>query len=212
LHVEAELLREPGEQLPAQVVAETRKGPGRPPTKYRVVVASEEDVAACRARHVPVDLLTAEWVTQAGYPTEFRPWLAVHESLASRVDSPYRMMKVRDPETLREHGVEQLLTLLLRYDKLAARVVAWRNRRVLKPAELYRHVKNEHLEVEAARVRLFEFSRDLPRIGSPLPAADLAAVQRNNPAPAGWSVPRAMPLPSFRRRGRSWIVTRLNYG
>jgi hypothetical protein len=185
----AELLREPGEKLPAQAVAERRRGPGRPPTKYHVWVASEGDVESCRESHVPVALLTPEWVTRAGYPTEFRPWLAVAEAWAPRVDSPYRMMKVRDPETLRGSGVEQLVTLLLRYDRLAARVVAWRNRRSLNSAELYRHVRNEHLEVEATRVRLFEFAGDLPRVGSPLPAADLTMVQRNNPAPPGWSPP-----------------------
>ena len=87
----------------------------------------------------------------------------------------------QDGEALRDPGVEELVALLLRFDPLAARVVAVRNRVDLDPNELYRRVRNEVLERAATKVRLQEFARALPVVGEPLPREELEWIERNNP-------------------------------
>lgn len=127
-------------------------------------------------------LLTSEWVSRSGYPVSFRPWLAIPEELVGQVTSDYRTLAVKDREALRQPGLVELVVLLLRFDPLAARVVARRNRRTLNPHELYRRVRNEGLEAPATRVRLQELAPAIPKVGSPLPAEELRWIERNNPA------------------------------
>ena len=135
-----------------------------------------------RRHRVPAFLLTAERVSRSGYPVEFRPWLVVPERMTGQVESEFRTLPVRDEEMLREPGPVELVVLLLRFDALAARVVAVRNRHHLDPHELYRRVRNEGLEREATKVRLQEFSSAIPRVGHPLPLAELRWIEKNNPA------------------------------
>ena len=127
-------------------------------------------------------LITPDWVSEKGYPVHFRPWLAVPKGLTAKVSSDYRILPVRDEEALREPGVVELVTLLLRFDPLAARVVASRNRRSLDPHELYRRVRNEGLERAATKVRLQDFAPAIPRVGEPLAREELRWIERNNPA------------------------------
>lgn len=77
--------------------------------------------------------------------------------------------------------MEELVTLLLRFDPLAARVVARRNRLGIDPHELYRRVRNEGLEGPATKVRLQEFAPALPKVGTSLPREELRWIERNNP-------------------------------
>lgn len=183
---EGQLLREPGEHpLPREMLAPVPKPRGRPKTVYHPVVRSPEDVDRLRRRKVPVFLLTPELVTRSGYPVRFRPWLALSKKLVGRVSSNYRLLPVRDEEALWEPRLEELATLLLRFDPLASRVVVSRNQQKLNVAELYRRVRNEGLEKAATRVRLQDFVPDLPRVGEPLPREDLLWVEHNNPALVG---------------------------
>ena len=149
--------------------------------EYRPTVRTPADVERLRRHRVPALLLTSEWVTKSGYPVTFRPWLAVSERLARKVTSDYRILPVRDADSLRQPGIVELVTLLLRFDPLAAWVVARRNRAVLDPNELYRRIRNEGLEGPATKVRLQQFAPALPKVGKPLPLADLLWVERNNP-------------------------------
>ncbi len=126
-------------------------------------------------------LVTSEWVTKSGYPVTFRPWLAVSEKLSRKITSEYRILPVRDADALRQPGLVELVTFLLRFDPLAARVVARRNRARLDPNELYRRVRNEGVEGPATKVRLQEFAPAIPKVGTPLPVGDLRWVERNNP-------------------------------
>ena len=112
----------------------------------------------------------------------FRPWLAIPERLASAVVSDFRILPVKDEESLRQPGIVELVVLLLRFDALAARVVARRNRRVIDPHELYRRVRNEGLEGPATRVRLQELAPAIPKVGVPLSVSELRWIERNNPA------------------------------
>jgi hypothetical protein len=183
VRIEARLLREPGERpFPQEMVGRLRRTRGRPRAEYRPLVRSPADVERLRRHRVPALLLTPEWVTRSGYPVSFRPWLVVPENLASQLASEFRVLPVKDEDSLREPGVVELVTFLLRFDPLAARVVAKRNRSMLDPLELYRRVRNEGLERAATKVRLQEFSPAIPRVGSPLPAEELRWIERNNPA------------------------------
>ena len=140
-----------------------------------------QDVERLRRHRVPAFLLTSEWVTRSGYPVSFRPWLALPERLTGCVSSDYRTLPVKDEEALRQPGPVELVVLLLRFDPLAARVVARRNRSVLDPHELYRRVRNEGLEGPATRVRLQDLAPAIPKVGTALPAEELRWIERNNP-------------------------------
>jgi hypothetical protein len=180
--LEASLVRERGERpLPAGLRVPVRRGRGRPRVEYRPRIRTAADVERLRRRHVPALLITPEWVTRSGYPVEFRPWLAVPEALAAKVTSDFRLLSVRDEDALRDPGAVELVALLLRFDPLAARVVAARNRARIDPSELYRRVRNEGLERAATEVRLQEFAPALPRIGPSLSAEELEWLERNNP-------------------------------
>jgi len=182
MKVGAVLFREPGERpLPRKMIVPSARSRGRPRKDYRPRVRSAGDVELLRRHRVPALLLTPEWVTRSGYPVQFGPWLAIPERLVPNVSSDYRILPVRDEDSLREPGVVELVTLLLRFDVLAARVVASRNRARLDPNELYRRVRNEGLESAATKVRLQEFAPAIPVVGRRLPRGELAWVERNNP-------------------------------
>jgi hypothetical protein len=183
MRVESRLLREPGEHpLPTEMLMPPPKTRGRPRAEYRPRVRSVRDVNRLRRHRIPAVLLTPEWVSSSGYPVTFRPWLVIPENLADQISSDFRMLPVRDVDSLREPGPVELVTFLLRFDPLAARVVAARNRRTVDPHELYRRVRNEGLERAATKVRLQEFAPAIPKVGPELPAEELEWIERNNPA------------------------------
>lgn len=137
-----------------------------------------------RRHGIPAVLVTPEWVSSSGYPVQFRPWLAVPEGLTTKISTDYRILPVKDGEMLRTPGAVELVALLLRFDPLAARLVARRSRPPIDPHELYRRVRNEGLERAATRVRLQELSPAIPKVGDPLPREELRWIERNNP-PSG---------------------------
>ncbi|HTZ62023.1 MAG TPA: hypothetical protein VMC82_05235 [Thermoplasmata archaeon] len=182
MRLEGSLVREPGERpLPSAMRLARARPRGRPRQEYRPRIRSAEDVERLRRHRVPAYLLTSEVVSAHGYPVRFRPWLAVPGAIASKIASDFRLLPVRDADALRAPGVVELVTLLLRFDPLAARVVARRNRSRLDPNELYRRIRNEGLERAATRVRLQEFSPAIPAEGEPLPQEELRWIERNNP-------------------------------
>jgi hypothetical protein len=183
MRVQGALVREAGEHAPPQSLFRRIRSPrGRPVARYRALVRSASDVRRLRRRRVPVYLLTDEWVGNSGYPTRFRPWLVVAESIAPLLDSSFRVLPVRDPGSVESPGLPELVSYLLRVDPLAARAVALRNRSRLNRSELYRRIRNERLEGAATRVRLQEVVPELPEVGEPLPLEDLEYVDENNPA------------------------------
>ena len=176
------LLREPGEHpLPREMLVAPSRPRGRPRKEYRPRVRTDEDVERLRRHGVPAFLLTSERVTRLGYPVRFPSWLVVPQELSPQFASEFRILPVRDADALREPGIVELVTFLLRFDPLAARVVARRNREGLDRHELYRRVRNEGLERAATKVRLQEFAPAIPRIGEPLPREELRWIERNNP-------------------------------
>ena len=178
----ASLVREPGEHsLPSEMVAPAHRARGRPKREYCPRVRTAKDVVRLRRHWVPAFLLTAERVTRAGYPVRCSPWLVLPQELASKVRSDFRILPVRDGDALRDPGLVELVTFLLRFDPLAARVVACRNRAGLDRHELYRRVRNEGLERAATRVRLQQLAPALPLVGEPLDEEELLWIERNNP-------------------------------
>ncbi len=183
MRVEAGLFREPGERtLPRDLLVPVARTRGRPRAEYRPRVRTAQDVETLLELGVPARLVTSEWVTDRGYPVQFRPWLAVPEGLSGKIATEFRLLPVRDPDLLRAPGVEELVTLLLRFDPLAARVVARRNRAALDRWELYRRVRNEGLERAATRVRLQELAPAIPAVGEALPREELRWLEKNNPS------------------------------
>jgi len=182
MRLETRLFRDAGERpFPPRMDARVRRTRGRPRAEYRPAVRSPRDVELLRRHRVPAFLLTSDWVSRSGYPVSFRPWLILPERLVDGVESGFRVLPVRDEEAVRSPGIVELVSFLLRFDPLAARVVAVRNRSSMDPAELYRRVRNEGLEGPATRVRLQQFSPRIPRVGRPLPQDELRWIERNNP-------------------------------
>lgn len=182
MKIEGSLVREPGEHsLPREMRGTVPRPRGRPRSEYRPQVRSADDVTRLRRHRVPAFLLTSEWVSESGYPVSFRPWLVIPANLVGKIASEFRLLPVRDEEALWAPGAVELVTLLLRFDPLAARVVARRNRHRLDPNELYRRVRNEGLERAATKVRLQEFAPALPKVGESLPREELRWIERNNP-------------------------------
>lgn len=126
-------------------------------------------------------VLTSDWVSRHGYPVQFRSWLVVPQRIADKVRSALRVLPVRDEDALRDPGLEETIAFLLRFDPIAARLVAVRNRRSLDPHELYRRVRNEGLEGPATRMRLQELSPAIPRVGTSISRRELSWLEKNNP-------------------------------
>ena len=180
---ETALVREPGEHsIPRTLAVPSQKPRGKPRTDYDLFVRSERDVEYWRRRGLPFVLLTPEWVTENGYPEKFRPLLFTVKAVAEKLkESKFRVVTMKDADTLRDPKFEEFVTLLLKVDTLAAHAVAHRNMGRFRPAEVYRRVRNEGLERLATKARLFEFVPDLPMVGEPLPKEDLEWVERNTP-------------------------------
>jgi len=182
MKVEGSLLREKGERpLPAGMRTRVPRSRGRPRLEYRPRVRSADDVTTLRRHGVPAVLITPDWVSRHGYPVEFRPWLAVPEELSDKFASDFRILPVKDEDALRDPGIAEMVALLLRFDALAARLVATRNHSRLDPNELYRRVRNEGVESAATRVRLQDFAPAIPKVGTSLSRAELRWIEKNNP-------------------------------
>jgi len=183
MRLETTVHRNAGERPPPRSLATpVAKPKGRPRLDYEFRVRTEGDVDRLRRRGLPVVLLKSDWVTANGYPEKFRPLLFTHEGFRPRlVESRFRVVPVRDADALRAPGFPEFVTFLLKVDTLAARAVLTRNRGRFDPNEVYRRVRNEGLERLATKVRLQDVVPALPVVGVPLPAEDLAYVERNNP-------------------------------
>ena len=131
------LLMEPGAHpLPREMLVAQSRPRGRPRKEYRPRVRSDEDVERLRRHGVPAFLLTSERVTRLGSPVRFPSWLVLPKELSPKFASEFRILPVRDADALREPGIVELVTFLLRFDPLAARVVPRRIREAVDRLEL----------------------------------------------------------------------------
>jgi len=176
MKLETGLFREPGEHsLPRDLAVPVSKTRGRPKLEYRLRVKSEADVVRLRRHGVPLALLTPELVAKNGYPLSFRPRLLVPSSLRSVVETTFPTLELRDEETVRRMSVEDLVAVMLKVRRLAARQLVRRNLDRMDPVRLAERVFVENLLGSASRVRLSEFVAGLPQTVPSMPEADLAA-------------------------------------
>jgi hypothetical protein len=175
MKVELSLYREEGERaLPSDLAVPVPKPMGRPRTEYRLRVRSEADVDRLRRHGVPLALLTPEALDQYGFSLSFRPRLLVPSSLRAVVDTRFPVLELRDEATT-ELTLEDLVVVMLKFRRLAARQLVRRNRTRLDRRRLTRRLVREDALDAASRVRLGDFVRGLPRTAEPLSRSDLAA-------------------------------------
>jgi hypothetical protein len=187
MRLETAVYREPGEHpLPREVAIPVAKPTHRPRTEYRLRVQSEDDVDTLRRRRLPLYLLTDERVRELGYLVHFPPRLYIPSEIADDVESPFRVFPYRDADALSSPGVPETVAMLLVSDPIGARVVLRLAVTRIPISEVYRRVVNAGPSVVemATQMRLQDFVPSLPRIGTPMSAADARWLDRNEPVRA----------------------------
>jgi hypothetical protein len=111
---------------------------------------------------------------------QFPPVLMLDPRLSGVVDSPFRTVPFRSVEALRDPPFEALVTMMLRVDEIAARVMLARNP-TPDPARLARFVVGERLEASATMLRFQEFAPAIPRVGKAWPIQALREQEGRNP-------------------------------
>ncbi len=166
--------------LPPDVFVRVRHPPRRPKQEYRVRIRTPRDAEVARRRKLGMYVLTGEVPTRFHYPMHFPPVLMVDPQLAPLVDTPLRTVLFHATEALhQEPPFEALVTMMLRVDEIAARVMLVRNPGFDAKA-LTRYVVGEKLERQATRLRFQQFAQGIPVIGEPLPIAAVRQQDRKN--------------------------------
>ena len=111
---------------------------------------------------------------------DFPPVLMLDPRLPEVVDSPFRTVPFRSAEALRDPPFEALVTMMLRVDEIAARMMLVRNAEP-DSARLARFVVGERLEAPATMMRFQEFAPGIPTVGSPWPVEALREQEARNP-------------------------------
>jgi hypothetical protein len=166
--------------LPPQIFVPIRKAPRRPKISYRLSIGGPSEVRVVRRRGLGVFLLTADVPTRYHYPMEFPPVLFVDRRLTGLIDSPLRVVPFRAVEMLQDPPFEALVTMMLRVDEIAARVILVRNPRVDRDM-LTRLIIGERLEKAATLLRLQQFAPGVPVVGPQMPISAIREQDRKNP-------------------------------
>jgi hypothetical protein len=166
--------------LPSDVFVPVRASPRRPKLEFRLRVRSSSDAETARRHDLALYLLTGDVPTRFHYPMEFPPVLMLDPRLSGVVDSPFRTLPFRSAEALRDPPFEALVTMMLRVDEIAARVMLARNPSP-DPVQLARFVIGERLEASATLLRFQEFAPAIPRVGRPWPVEALREQEGRNP-------------------------------
>ncbi len=106
--------------------------------------------------------------------------LMLDPQLRGVVDSSFRNVPFRMAEALRDPPFEALVTMMLRVDEIAARVMLVRNPPP-DPLQLARFVVGERLEGPATMLRFQEFAPGIPAVGEPWPMEALREQEARNP-------------------------------
>jgi len=166
--------------LPPQVFVRLRSAPRRPRYAYRLRIRDPADVDVVRRRGLGAYLLTADVPTRHHYPMRFPPVLVVDPRLAPLLETPLRVVPFRAVEVLQDPPFEALVTMMLRVDEIAARVMLVRSSRI-DPGMLTRFVVGERLERSATLLRLQQFAPGIPTVGPAMPIAAVREQDRKNP-------------------------------
>ena len=156
------VLRESGEHpLPRSLAIPVPTPNHRPPTAYRFRVQSTADVEALHRHRLPIHLLTAEKVSELGYPMVFPSQAVIARSFRPLVEINLGTIPFASAEAAASPRNEDVVVAMLRFDMVGARAIWDRNRRRLDATYLLRRILEERLERRASFVR---FSDTLPGI------------------------------------------------
>jgi len=111
---------------------------------------------------------------------QFPPVIMLDPRLSGVVDTSFRTVPFRSAEVLRDPPYEALVTMMLRVDEIAARVMLVRNP-TPDPVRLARFVVGERLEAVATMLRFQEFAPGIPSLGDAWPVAALREQESRNP-------------------------------
>ncbi|MGC2289366.1 MAG: hypothetical protein WA688_05860 [Thermoplasmata archaeon] len=181
------LVREPTDRaLPASVFVPAERPPHRPLARYeKLRIRSEDDARTAQRVNLPLHLLTAANVTALGFPIRFPTRLVVARSVLPLVETALRTIPFASEEAARAPRPEDVAVAMLRVDAIAARALLDRNP-AWDPDYLTRRIWEERLDRRATLVRFFDVLPSAPRVGEPIPAADLARKLRKNPPGTGF--------------------------
>ncbi len=168
-------VRNPNEHpLPPRMIISAPKTRGRPQVECRIRIASEDDAKIAARHEVPVSVLSADRVSDLGYPVRFPSELVIARSILSAVETPFRTIPFVSETAARDLRPEDHAVAMLRLDMIGARALVDRNPTWDRPY-LARRVFEEHLEWPAAYVR---FSDTLPQIPTVPDALDRERLER----------------------------------
>lgn len=162
MRLETTVLRERGEHpLPRNLAIPIPTPNHRPHTEYRFRVRSEADVRTLQRHRLPIHLLTAERVSELGYPMVFPSRAVIARSFRPSVEIDLGTIPFASIEAATLPRDEDAIVAMLRLDMIGARAIWDRNRERLNPTYLLRRILEEDLERRASFVR---FSDVLPGI------------------------------------------------
>jgi hypothetical protein len=174
-------VRDPTERaIPHDLFVTEARSFHRPVQHTRLRIDTPEKAEKANRAGLPVYLLRPETVAMLGYPINFPPVLFAVEPTFSGIDTQFRKVRAASAEAIRDPRLEDVITMLLQVDELAARAVAERNREELRPAYLLKRVLQEDLERAATLVRLQDFASAIESVGEALPRTALERQMRKN--------------------------------
>jgi hypothetical protein len=180
------LVREPTDRaLPQSVFVPAERPPHRPIARYeKVRIRSERDAEIARKAKLPVHLLTANRVTELGFPIRFPPRVIVAESILPIVETTFGTIPFASERAARSPRPEDVAIAMLRFDMIGARALVDRNPSWDR-AYLTRRIWEENLWRRATFVRFFDVLSLAPKEGKSLGRAELERKLRKNPAGTG---------------------------
>ena len=152
----------------------------RPQKCHRLRLATVDQAERAHRAGLPLYVLRPSTVSMLGYPIRFSPVLFATEPTLSGIDTPFRKVLSATAESVRDPRLEDVITMLLQIDELAARAVAERNQVEVRPSYLLKRILQANLEMAATLVRLQDFIPTLDRVGRSLPKAMIERQMRKN--------------------------------
>jgi hypothetical protein len=177
------VLRESGEHpLPRSLAVPVPTPNHRPQTEYRFRVRSPADVEALQRHHLPIHLLTAERVSELGYPMVFPSQAVIARSFQPLVEINLGTIPFASTEAAASPRDEDVVVAMLRFDMVGARAIWDRNRKRLDANYLLRRILEERLERRASFVRFSDFLPGIPQSAEALDPERLDRKLRKHPA------------------------------
>lgn len=184
MQVAPTLIRTGETRLP-QVFVPAPEPRGRPRIEYRLRVACEKDIEVARRYDLPVHALTAEQVTNMGYPIDFPTRVVAARSFLPILETPLGTIPFVSEDAARSPRPGDVIVAMLRFDSIGARAIYDRNSERMDATYLLSRILEENAVRRANFVRFFDVLPSLPRVGEALGRAELERKLRKNPAGTG---------------------------